>query len=852
MINFRDWTARHSRRKLNPLEPRRRVRETGPVSAGPKPVYSVSVRELVQFVLRRGDLGGAREFVGADRNLAGIRGHQRIQRSRPAGYRKEVAVAREITTDEITLRLHGRIDGLLATESETWLEEIKTVRGSWDGIADPLHWAQAKIYAFIHASECNLPTIRVQLTYLNLESEAVTEFHETLAHSTLAQFFDETITVYLGWIEARHRWIQQRNQSIAQLAFPFPNYRAGQRKLAVAVYQTLASGGRLFAEAPTGIGKTMATLFPAMKALAEGKLDTVFYLTARTIGRAVAEKTMADLRAAGMRARAVTLTARDKVCVRNGQPCDLNTCPLAIGYYDRCKPAIRAALEREAITRPVLEEVAQEHQVCPFELSLDVSLWVDAVICDFNYVFDPQAFLRRHFAESDRRHALLVDEAHNLVDRAREMFSADLTGVEIDEVRRELKKTVPRCARKLAKLSLAIRKLPTSFSPNAETTASEEPRPERELFVAEPETPSPAPVASAEAAIPLIQQRGGILTTSAFPAELLPLVEECLKECEAWLAQNQPASFREALLQLYFRLRTFSRTTEFYDECYVTMIAPGASVKLRLFCLDPSKRLREAGERGCASVFFSGTLTPMDYYRNLLGGAEEDRLVQLASPFAPENLAVLVQPRIRTDLKSRSDTLAEVVAAIGAAIEARRGNYLVYLPSFQYLRLVPEPFQSAHPGVTILEQHPGMTEAERETFLVAFATGHEQTLVGFVVLGGIFGESIDLVGERLIGAIVVGVGLPQLSAERDLIRDHFQRVNGLGFDYAYTFPGMNRVLQAVGRVIRSETDRGVVLLIDRRFAEARYRRLFPAHWRAVGVGSVDKIREAADQFWSAE
>ena len=329
----------------------------------------------------------------------------------------------------------------------------------------------------------------------------------------------------------------------------------------------------------------------------------------------------------------------------------------------------------------------------------------------------------------------------------------------------------------------------------------------------------------------------------------MPPLEDALKEAEAWLARNEPADFRESLLELYFRLHSFQRTAELYDERYVTIIEPGASVRVRLFCLDPSFLLRQALARGKAAVFFSATLTPIDYYRSLLGGSPEDPLLQLPSPFPPEHLAVLVQDRIRTHFKARAETLADVVEAIRALVEGRPGNYLVYLPSYQYLTAVQEQFHALEPAVPILVQRPGMSEPEREAFLAAFAVEHGETLVGFAVMGGVFGEGIDLVGDRLIGAVIVGVGLPQLCVERDLIRDYFQAQIGTGFDYAYTFPGMNRVLQATGRVIRSETDRGVVLLIDARFKEQRYRRLFPYWWQPIRVRSVSQVQQALRQFW---
>ena len=440
--------------------------------AAAKPVLTVSVRDLVAFVLRSGDLGGEREFVGSDRALAGIRGHQKIQRSRPTGYLTELPVEHRIETDEFTLHIRGRIDGLLITSEQVLLEEIKTVQGSWNHEVDLLHWAQAKFYGFMHAQENGLPELVLQLVYLELQGGKVTEFRQSISFSDLSEFFATTTAVYVDWLREQHNWCLARNTSIAALAFPFLKYRPGQRELAVAAYRVLANGGRLFLAAPTGIGKTISTLFPAVKALGEGKLERIFYLTARTVGRAIAEKALVDLRRAGLKLRAVTLTAKEKVCVRDGRPCDQLTCPLARGYYDRVKPAIREALEREEITRAVFEEVSQKHQVCPSELSLDVSVWADAIICDYNYVFDPQAYLRRHFPEDGGAYGFLIDEAHNLVDRAREMFSAELDGREIQDVKRAIKQAAPRCAKALTLLHTAMQKL---GDPNETSEPSFEP-----------------------------------------------------------------------------------------------------------------------------------------------------------------------------------------------------------------------------------------------------------------------------------------------------------------------------------------------------------------------------------------
>jgi len=805
------------------------------MSVPAKPVHTVQVRELVEFVLRQGDLGGQNQFVGSDRALAGIRGHQKIQRSRPAGYQTEIPVEHLVEADEFTLQIRGRIDGLLATPKEVLLEEIKTVQGTWDRVADPLHWAQAKVYGFIHAHKHALNELAIQLVYLELETGKVTEFRRTFSFAELSDFFAATTAIYVDWLRERHQWCRERNESIQGLAFPFPAYRPGQRDLAVAAYRVLANGGRLFLAAPTGIGKTISVLLPAVKALGDGRLERIFYLTARTVGRAIAEKALANLRQGGLKLRAVTLTAKEKLCVRAGQSCEPLTCPLAIGYFDRVKPAIRDALGREEITRSTLESVAQKHQVCPFELSLDVSVWADAVICDYNYVFDPQVYLRRHFAEDGGQYGFLVDEAHNLVDRAREMFSADLDGREILDVKRAVKQAAPRCAKALARLHLAMRKLADPTAHPDESVEASDPSVELNLF----------PVKAAA----VRDETHGVSTRCEFPETLIALLEAALTEAETWLVQNQPAGFRAELLALYFRLHSFRRTAELYDERYVTIIENVPALTVRLFCLDPSRLLRQALARGKAAIFFSATLTPMDYYRTLLGGTPEDPGLQLSSPFPPENLAVLIQDRIQTHFRGRAESLGDVVEAIGTLVQGRPGNYLIYFPSYQYLNAVLQEFQASYPSLPVLVQRPGMTELERDAFLSSFSVEHGETLVGFAVLGGIFGEGIDLVGERLIGAVIVGVGLPQLCVERDLIRDYFQKQNAAGFDFAYTFPGMNRVLQAIGRVIRSETDHGVVLLIDARFEELRYRRLFPAWWKFDRVRNSSRLREAVGDFW---
>lgn len=772
----------------------------------------VSVRELVEFVLRTGDLGGDNDFVGASRAMEGSRGHRRLQRNRPSGYTAEVCISHRLETADGVLVLRGRIDGVLAAPPKVVIEEIKTVRGTWGGAPDPLHWAQAKVYAAIYAQQHALESVDVQLTYLDLGTDAQTIFRETFSGASLWQFFQETLALYQEWLQQQQQWCRLRDASIRALEFPYL-YRPGQRRLAVAAYQAIREHRHLFVEAPTGIGKTISVLFPAIKALGLGQVEKVFHLTAKTVGRAIVEKTLADLRACGLRLRAVTLTARDKICFNNGQACELQTCPFALGYYDRIKPALHEALAREALTRPVIEEIARQYQVCPFELSLDASLWCDVIIGDYNYVFDPQVCLKRFFAEETGAYVFLVDEAHNLAERARDMFSAELDRATLAETKRAAQTEAPACARTLERIS---RQWTASLS-------------ESEL-----------------------SKEGQPWVTRELPEALLPLLRQFLERAEAWLVEGHPTELRPLLLESYFRVLSFVRTAERYDERYRTIWeGTGRQARIRLFCLDPSFLLQQALQRGESAIFLSATLSPLPYFRQILGGEPQDRVIQLDSPFPPENLCLLVQDQIATNLRSRGSTYADVANAIEATVCMKRGNYLVYFPSYEYLNQVLERFRTLHPARSTLIQTPGMDEAQREAFMAAFQAEGTQTLVGFAVMGGIFGEGIDLLGDRLVGAIVVGVGLPQICLERDLIRAYFQESQGTGFDFAYRFPGMNRVVQAVGRVIRSETDRGVVLLIDTRFAEERYRQLFPAWWQPQRVGSEPEIIELTSRFWSA-
>jgi DNA excision repair protein ERCC-2 len=774
------------------------------------PLYSVSVRDLVAFAWRSGDLAGKGGFSGRSRALEGTRGQTFVQKQRKGDYQVEVPVEKLIETEELKLLIRGRMDGLRTEKGTLLVEEIKTVRSGPILAPELLHTAQARLYAYLFAEGKQFDSIEIQVTYLELGSRKMTEFKTEITWFELEAFYQQTVDEYLRWIRAQQQWRLRRDASIEIIQFPHGQYRPGQRRLAVAVYKTIRSGGKLFAEAPTGIGKTVSVLFPAIKALRAGAIEKVFYLTAKTSGRAVAENTLKQLREKGLLLRSVTITARDKICFKPGAAaCDPKTCPYAIGYYDRVKGAVRAALELEQMGRSEIEQVARSKMVCPHELSLDAAEWADLVICDYNYVFDPSAKLKRFFAEEPKPFAILADESHNLIERSREMFSAGIAVAELENARQALAGDAPAC-------SSALRSL-------------------RETILQ---------VCQSESFIP----RGDFALSKAFPKELLQPLDQFLDAAEQWLALEEPALFREMLLDLYFSLLGFEQIAGLYGEQYATLWNCHEQ-RLRLFCLDASAFLAEALEGRGSAIFFSATLRPNAFFREALGGLPTDSIIELTSPFDPNRLRLLVHGGIATNWREREASLAQVAEAISAVALGRPGNYIAYFPSYQYLASVREKLESQFPQVRTIIQEPGMSDQRRENFLERFQAQTQSVQLGMAVMGGVFGEGIDLVGERLAGVIVVGVGLPQLSLERDLIKEYYARQRKSGFDFAYTFPGMTKVLQAAGRVIRSETDRGVVLLIDQRFGRHAYRSLFPPWWEPRVVGSAEEISAELNAFW---
>jgi DNA excision repair protein ERCC-2 len=773
----------------------------------------ISVRKLVEYVLTEGDLELDR-FIGRNRIRAGQNAHKKIQRSRPKEYISEYTVSGTIKTKHFELVVSGRIDGIYIYPDEIIIDEIKTTFSELKFFLQKenvLHWAQAKVYAYLYALEKNLQNIKLQLTYYQLKSKKIREIRKSFGFKELEDFFNNLVSRYLDWADKLVKWKIERDTSIKELLFPFPSYRKGQREMAVQVYRTIRDSGQFLVQAPTGIGKTMAVLFPSIKAIGEGAISKIFYLTARTTGKKAAEKAIYKLQKNGLKLKFLTLTAKDKICFNPGRMCNAEECEYAKGYYDRVQDALYEIFKKDAFAREIIENISLKFKVCPFEFSLYLSLWTDCVVCDYNYAFDPRVKLKRFFGEESgikEDFTFLIDEAHNLVNRARDMFSAELKKQDFLDVRCALKNKLTRIYKAMGKVNSWFLK-----------------------------------------AWKECEEKGSNYNVDELPENLYPLLIDFLFKTEKWLSLNIKTGFRENLLNLYFQVISFIRISENFCEDYSTCYEKfKKDLKLKMFCLNPSTQLKEALTKSRSAIFFSATLTPLDYFREILGCSENAGKMILSSPFPQENLKVFLDHKTSTRYRDREKNIEKISSLISNFVIHKKGNYMIYFPSYEYLGKIYESFSQNDPDVDLLIQQPGMTEIERNEFIDRFSQNNERTLIGFAVMGGVFGEGIDLVGERLDGAVVVGVGLPGISFERDLIRDYFNRENK-GFEFAYRFPGINRVLQAAGRVIRTENDRGVILLIDDRFNSFSYKYLLPQWWKIIKLRNKQYLKNELDTFW---
>ncbi|MGX7351761.1 ATP-dependent DNA helicase [Enterococcus canis] len=766
----------------------------------------VSVKQLVEFVLRKGSID--QRHRSEHTALEGARIHRKLQKEAGAGYQKEVKLAKTVQLNGKELILEGRADGIITEAEGIVIDEIKTSEPAFEDLLPEqvdLFWYQAMVYGHLYAEAEGLSDITIQLTYFQTTEEKITRQRRHYQAAELAVFFQDTLDKYEEWLIFQQEWRKIRNQSMQSLTFPYDEYRKGQRELAVAAYKTILTERKLFVEAPTGTGKTISTMFPAVKAMGEEQFERFFYLTAKTITRQVAEDAAEALARRGMRMKSVTLTAKDKICFMDERICTPDYCPYANGYYDRLNEGLWDLLHHEdQFTRPIIETYARKHQLCPFELSLDVSLWCDAIVGDYNYLFDPTVYLRRFFEEENKENVFLIDEVHNLVDRSRNMYSASLNKSLFLQIKKVMK-DYPKITRSLNKINQV-------FLQMRDVLAEKD-------FIRQKE-----PVTS-----------------------LVDAVYRFTEKAKEWLAEYPEAPQQEEMLGLYFECLNYVKISELYDDHYVTYIEKTSyDLIIKQFCIDPSYLLAQSLNKGKAAILFSASLSPISYYQDILGGGAEALGYRLSSPFPPEHQLVLVEG-IKTTYHYRQQNIPQIVASLEALVTAKKGNYLFFFPSYRFMDEVYEVF-SAQSDARILLQDTKMNEEERENFLAQFQAEPTETTIGFCVLGGIFSEGIDLRGTRLIGTAIVSVGLPQISEEQNLIKEYYDE-SRQGFQYAYQIPGMNKVLQAAGRVIRDTQDQGVVLLLDERFLSPNYRQYLPPHWQLQPVKGAAEIQQQARHFW---
>jgi len=792
---------------------------------------NISVRNLVEFILCSGDLDNTRARSDVDAMQAGSRIHRKLQKQMGSDYTAEVSLTITVPVQrdgiEFELTIEGRADGIIQNNQiredfsvlifeeeetstpEVIVDEIKGVYMELSHMTAPVgvHRAQVMCYAYIYATQEGLNNIGIRLTYCNLETENIRYFEETLSYEELSTWFDYLVTEYAKWAAWQIQWTDTRNIAIKGMDFPFP-YREGQKELVTGVYKTVLRKKKLFIEAPTGVGKTISTVFPSVKAMGEGLVEKIFYLTAKTITRTVAEDTFKLLGGSGLELKVVTITAKDKVCILDKPDCNPGACPRAKGYYDRVNDAVYDLLTNENdISREHIEEYAQKHCVCPFEMGLDVTLWADAIICDYNYVFDPNVYLRRFFMnEKQNDYIFLVDEAHNLVDRAREMYSATLYKDDFLEVKRLIKDKSAKVAKYLDYCNNDLLRL------------------KRECDEFE-----------------VMESADGLVI------HLISL----MAEYDTFLQEGFITEGKEEILRLYLDIRHFMNMYEIHDDCYTIYTDyEDNRFRIKLQCMDPSKNLIACMNKGRSSVLFSATLLPINYYMEQLGGEKEDYAVYAPSSFLPENRIVMIGNDVSTKFTRRNEKeYRKIVSYIKDFTNAKIGNYMVFFPSYQMLQEIATLGEGELEGLVV--QSTTMTEGERELFLDEFIENPVTSRIGFCVMGGIFSEGIDLKSNRLIGAVIVGTGLPMVCNERELFRGYFDEKNGSGFDYAYLYSGMNKVLQSGGRVIRTKEDQGAILLLDDRFTQRQYYNLFPKEWFPNVVVNVNTMKDTLNEFWNA-
>ena len=757
-----------------------------------KIILKESVRNLVEFCLLKGNIDN--RFSGASRALEGTRAHQKLQKDNSniyAKYEKEVFMSHEFELEKSIIRIEGRADGIIFDDDKVIIEEIKSTYKSFLYIDDTneVHWAQAKVYALIYSLDNNLNEISVRLSYVQLDTDEVKSFERIYNIDELKKFTLNILEQYEKFSIFVHDLRIERNRSIKNIQFPFESYREGQRRLINVVYGTIKEKEMLFAQAPTGIGKTISTLFPAIKALGEEMGDKIIYLTSKTINREVAKETFNKLRNEGLKFKSIVLTAKEKSCINDEFECNPEKCIYAKDYYNKVNDVILEVLqENDSISLEILHNYAYKYKLCPFELSLDVSMYCDGIICDYNYMFDPRVSLTRMIEKNDN--IVLIDEAHNLIERAKSMYSSSLSKTQILNCKKIAKGKLRNLHSVLGKLNSYFIDLRNECNHKELTWFYE----------------------------------------NDSPKDLSKYLNLYLKESEEILTRGSKFEGYDEILQLYFDINSFNTIMQLYDKNYVTYVEKDSQeVKLTLYCVNPADNLRKCLIKNYSTIFFSATLSPIKYYIDMLGGNEGNYRLKLPSPFKKEKLSVFVSP-INIRYKYRGKTLPYVVEKISAFIKEEKGNYIVFSPSYAYMDSLWE-LVNKYEGLSefkLIKQEADMNESKKNEFLNQFK--ENRNLIVFCVLGGMFSEGIDLPGKQLIGTVIIGVGYPKIAIENEISREFFE---DYGYDYSYVYPGINKIQQAAGRVIRTEYDEGRVLLIDDRYILPKYGSLLPIDWYPI-------------------
>ena len=777
-----------------------------------KPIVRISVRNLVEFILRNGDLVSGSGTSDKEAMLKGSRLHRKIQKQMGSHYQPEVSLKKDTEYDDLILRVEGRADGIFLQDEQFCIDEIKGVYKKLELMEEPVlvHRAQALCYAWIYLDAHDLEKIDIQMTYAHLDTEVIKRFRETLTRAELKQWYEELTDSYHKWLAYQIEWRKKRNESMENLEFPFA-YRKGQRKMVSGIYHAISKKEQIFIQAPTGVGKTMSAVFPAVRAIGQGMAETVFYLTARTITRTVAQDAFEILRDRGLLFKVVTITAKEKLCFCDKPECDPEKCPYAKGHYDRINDAVYELWTTEqSFDRETLLRHAQKWQVCPFEMSLDLAVWMDGVICDYNYVFDPNVCLKRFFGENvSGNYLFLIDEAHNLVDRGREMYSASICLNDVIETRKFVKPYSQKLWKKLGKVKKQMEELRQNCGEWK------------------------------------VEENAGVLPISLLSVQ---------GELDQFLEESPAQEVVDGILDFYFEVRDFLNISELVDDNYVVYTAfdENGRFYMKLFCVNPAENLQKCLDKGNSTVFFSATLLPLQYYRKMLSTRSENFGMYVESPFEQKKRCLMICRDVSSKYTRRGyEEYRKIAEYIARMSWQKKGNYMVFFPSYRLMEDVYQVYQDEFSvsWVRCISQHASMTELEREEFLEEFTEETEETLVGFCVMGGIFSEGIDLIGDRLIGAAVVGTGLPQVNCEREILKGYYDEKGEQGFDYAYRYPGMNKVLQAAGRVIRTKEDTGAILLMDERFLNRDYRNLFPREWNDACTCTLGNVEKHLQAFW---